>query len=474
MQYSHTTGAGIIINAHKKLFDFKLIHWHDKTRIPEMDLLVEFRTDSENNTSVVYIKSSKYQEFSQDSIIKERDFWKTQTDEELEKLEIAVFEGLVEQTYKKTDYAILNNIKPSISVDSFIEYHFENETNIINHANDLPTDGYEILDYRIVARFLMRTLDTLVYAEKRITKDTFSMYLQLYSKLQYYTTAYYKASQDTAKVFSEIFLVQQLYFASAKQKIINLNDDILQNEHKWRNLKSQINILNNRILNHQVKNVAETQSKIDDLSKQMKETNNFIAKLEQTKARIQKLMQLFIAQQKKEFIAKFEIKKAEIFKLIKDAINITITSLDNRIWQLGMQSEPIKNHFFKLQSSFSFCILAFIQQYIKTLDSSKLSDADRLLNIYITRYKERNTKKILLISNDEKMKFKLKIEILSLYKNFMVTSISKKMEYEILITNHKFDFIIMDMNIAENLADMVAFGKSKRLNKNAEFIVYDF
>lgn len=158
MQYSHTTGAGIIINAHKKLFDFKLIHWHDKTRIPEMDLLVEFRTDSENNTSVVYIKSSKYQEFSQDSIIKERDFWKTQTDEELEKLEIAVFEGLVEQTYKKTDYAILNNIKPSISVDSFIEYHFENETNIINHANDLPTDGYEILDYRIVARFLMRTL----------------------------------------------------------------------------------------------------------------------------------------------------------------------------------------------------------------------------------------------------------------------------------------------------------------------------
>ena len=49
VQYSHTTGIGIIINHHRKLFDFKLSNWQDKTRIPEIDLLVDFKLDEDNN-----------------------------------------------------------------------------------------------------------------------------------------------------------------------------------------------------------------------------------------------------------------------------------------------------------------------------------------------------------------------------------------------------------------------------------------
>ena len=162
VQYSHSTGIGIIINHHRKLFDFKLSKWQDKTRIPEIDLLVDFKLDEDTN-KVSFIVSSKYQNFTQDSVVKEKDFWNTNTDEELERVESGIFEDLVAKTVKETDYMAMNEIKPSITIEHFIEYHFVGENNIIDYALKLPVCGYELLDYRIITKFLMRTLDSLIY-----------------------------------------------------------------------------------------------------------------------------------------------------------------------------------------------------------------------------------------------------------------------------------------------------------------------
>ncbi|RDU65046.1 hypothetical protein [Helicobacter sp. MIT 14-3879] len=472
VQYSHATGIGIIINAHKKLFDFKVFNWHDKTRIPEINLLVEFRVDDENNNNVIYVRSSKYQEFDKDSIIRERDFWKTVTDEELEKLEQNVFEDLIAKTCKETDYLIVNNIKTSISIDKFIQYHFESETKIIKHSLKLPVDGYELLDYRIVTRFLTRTLDSLVYTEKRITKDTFSSYLQIYSKLQYLITPFYKSQQETKKVFNEVFLSQQLYFVSAKRKLVNVKDDLLKVDNKIRTLKSQIYHINIKLSAPQGKNEQEIRDKLDKINNQYKEMCETQIHLNKLKERIEKMLALFIQTYEKDFFIKFDKAREQIFEHIKNALNTVITSLDNKMWQLGMASEPIKNHFFKLQSSYPFCILAFIQQYIKTLDVNKLSDNDRLLNIYITRYKERNTKKVLIVSSKDRLKSHLKIQLLSMYKDFIVTSIDKKMEYEIVVTNQKFDYIIIDMELNNDPIEMVSFGKNNKYNKFSKFILY--
>lgn len=468
VQYSHATGIGIIINIHKKLFDFKLLNWHDKTRIPETNLLVEFRVDDESN-NVIYVKSSKYQEFDKDSIIKERDFWKTATDEELEKLEQNVFEELIAKTCKDTDYAILSSIKTSISIEKFIEYHFESETKIIKYALKLPTDGYELLDYRIVARFLTRTLDSLVYIEKRITKDTFSSYLQLYSKLQYFITPFYKAQQDSAKVFSEVFLSQQLYYVSAKRKLTTIKEDLLKANNRMRMLKSQI--YHTELKLPQDKN-NEIKDRLAKLRGQYEEVSQNVTHLNKLKEKIEAMLESFIKTYEKDFEAKFSKVRERIFEGIKNALNSTITSLDNKMWQFGMASDPIKNHYFKLQSNYSFCILAFIQQYIKTLDINKLSDNDRLLNIYITRYKDRNTKKVLIVSSSDMLKNNLKIKLLSIYKDFFVTSIDKKMEYEIVIRNQKFDFIIIDTGINNAPLELISFGKESKYNKNAKFILY--
>lgn len=472
VQYSHSTGIGIIINNHKKLFDFKLINWHDKTRIPEINLLVEFKCDDESN-SVISVKSSKYQEFNKDSIIKESDFWKTITDDELEKLELGVFEDLIAKVCEETDYVIINDIKPSITIENFIQYHFEVENRIIKYALKLPTNGYELLDYRILTRFLMRTLDSLIYTEKRITKDTFSAYLEIYSKLQYFVTPFYKTSQESSRIYNDVFLSQQLYFIAAKRKLINVKDDLLRVEGKLRAVRSQILSNEQKLSGSQNKQQNEVRTRLEKLQLQFKELSESKIHLTKLKEKIENLIGVFQERYEESFMTQFDKAKEQIFEQIKLALNTTITSLDNKMWNLGMASDPIKNHYFRLDANYSFCILAFVLQYVKMLDTSKLSDNDRILHSYIVRYKERNTKNVLIVSSNDKLKNKLKIKLFSLYKDFFITSIDKKMEYEIIIANQKFDFIIID-NELENVSpiEMVIFGRSKRHNKNAKFIIY--
>lgn len=473
VQYSHTTGVGTIINASKKLFDFKIASWHDNTKIPEINLLVEFKLEDENH-NVIDIRSSKYQEFGSDSIVKERDFWKTNTDEELEKLESDVFDELIAETCKKTDYSKLSVITTSISIDKFIQYYFENEVKIINSAYKLPIDGYEKLNYSIVNRFIKRTLDSLICVDRRITKDTFSMYLQILGKLQYFMTPFYLANQNTKKVFEEHFLPQQLYLNAANRKLINLKDDILKLESKKKNAKSEIHSIQIKLTSAGIKNVQILKERLSKLNYLYKECTEKIIMLTKIKDRVSKLIEIFKENYEKDFIARFDKTKEQIFEHIKNSLNITITSLDNKIWKLGMASEPVKNQFLKLQSSYAFCTLAFMQQYIKTLDSSKLNDNDRLLNIYINKYRERNTKKILILSNRNEFEMKLKFEILTQYKDFIVTKTSKKVEYLIIIANQKFDFVIVDNNMKEDKPiDMIMQGKNTKLNKNTTFVLID-
>lgn len=471
VQYSHTTGSGIIINNHKKLFDFKLINWHDKTRIPEINLLVEFKCD-DDNLSVISVKSSHYQEFGKDSIIKEADFWRTLSDDELEKLEFGVFEDLITKVCKETNYEILSDIKPSISIENFIEYHFEAENHIIQIALKLPTNGYELLDYRILTRFLMRTLDSLIYTEKRITKDTFSAYLEIYSKLQYFVTPFYKNSQNATKIY-EIFLSQQLYFTAAKRKLINVKDDLLRVENKLHTTKSQVFSNEQKLSGSNNKHQNEVRERLEKLKAQLKELNESKIHLTKLKEKLEGMIKAFKERYEANFAKQFDIVREKIFEQIKLALNTTITSLDNKMWDLGMKSDPIKNHYFKLDTNYSFCILAFVLQYIKMLDTTKLSDNDKILHSYITRYRERNTKNILIVSSDNKLKNKMKIKLFSAYKDFLITTTEKKMEYEIIIANQRFDFVIIDNELEDcNAIEMVIFGKSKKHNKNAKFIIY--
>lgn len=471
VQYSHTTGSGIIINNHKKLFDFKLINWHDKTRIPEINLLVEFKCD-DDNLSVISVKSSHYQEFGKDSIIKEADFWRTLSDDELEKLEFGVFEDLITKVCKETNYEILSDIKPSISIENFIEYHFEAENHIIQIALKLPTNGYELLDYRILTRFLMRTLDSLIYTEKRITKDTFSAYLEIYSKLQYFVTPFYKNSQNAEKIY-EIFLSQQLYFTAAKRKLINVKDDLLRVENKLHTTKSQVFSNEQKLSGSNNKHQNEVRERLEKLKAQLKELNESKIHLTKLKEKLEGMIKAFKERYEANFAKQFDVVREKIFEQIKLALNTTITSLDNKMWDLGMKSDPIKNHYFKLDTNYSFCILAFVLQYIKMLDTTKLSDNDKILHSYIARYRERNTKNILIVSSDDKLKNKMKIKLFSAYKDFLITTTEKKMEYEIIIANQRFDFVIIDNELEDcNAIEMVIFGKSKKHNKNAKFIIY--
>ena len=69
--------------------------------------------------------------------------------------------------------------------------------------------------------------------------------------------------------------------------------------------------------------------------------------------------------------------------------------------------------------------MAFILQYIKTLDTSKLNDANRLLYSYVVQYKAQY-QSIRIVSANDKINHKLRTELLALYKDFLITGYRQK------------------------------------------------
>lgn len=446
VQYSHDTHIGTIINSHKKLFDFRLHNWHDNSMIPEINLLVEFRLD-EDTAKVVDVKASKYQDF-EDGVIKESEFWHTDTDEELEKVEYSAFEDMVSETLKNTNYESLREILPSISIEKFIQYHFDNEEKIIQRAYDLSIDGYEKLDYRIAYPFIKRAIDILIFADRKINQTTFAVYLQLFSKLKYFTDDYYKVQQKTETVFNEKFSAQQLYYTAAMKRLAGLKEEIMRLEMSQNNLKSE--------------------ARLDEASKA-------IAKATALLARIKNLAERFIETNKDAFFEAFDKRKARIFENVIVALNVVVTAMDNKVWSLGMNSTPVRNYFFKLQASHAFCAIAFLENYIKRLDPSKLSDKDKLLYNYFNAYTKRNTRRILIVTDRPAIEVNLRLDIIESYKDFFVAILHKKMEYNITIINEKFDIIILDKVTLkdENLIEMILLGRTSKLNGGAKYILLD-
>ena len=58
-------------------------------------------------------------------------------------------------------------------------------------------------------------------------------------------------------------------------------------------------------------------------------------------------------------------------------------------------------------------------------------------------------------------------------KDFLITVIDKKMEYEITIANQTFDYVIIDNELeGANPIEMVLLGKGKKINKDTKCIIY--
>ena len=123
LRYSTQTKNGVVTNASKKIFELRGNSWHDPKMMPSVGMFVEFRCD-DNGYTIVDCRASSYQSFPEGGLVREIDFWRTNTDEELKAKEADAKANITKQIFAKTNYAKLNAIELSTTPQECIKDFF--------------------------------------------------------------------------------------------------------------------------------------------------------------------------------------------------------------------------------------------------------------------------------------------------------------------------------------------------------------
>ncbi len=349
LRYSNQTKNGVIINANKKIFELRGKNWHDQRMMPSTGMLVEFRLDDDGNI-VTSCKASKYQHFPEGGLLREIDFWRTNTDEELKSKESDAQGNIAKQIFEETDYYKLNSIELSTPIQDTIKNYFQAEFNALNSIEGMESEQNEPqtrINYIILKPYLSKAIDFLVFNDRHVTIDNFADDLQILKKLEYSYKQFQVNTNLTAdKIYQECFLDVQYHYKGVLRAIENFNEQKLSMQNKIRVGSMELRSI---------------QSKIDAkkgdpqaLEEKKKRTMNVIANAEadikvitETFERLKSLSENF----KKENLAKFESVFNKMYDLLvnktKDAMDVCATHIDNKLWKLGMASLAIKNVFFK-------------------------------------------------------------------------------------------------------------------------------
>ncbi|MCH5336912.1 MAG: hypothetical protein J1D99_05805, partial [Campylobacter sp.] len=122
--YMDSTGRGTVVNVSNMFFDFNLHSWNDKRNMPCTGMLVEFRCDGKNATTIY---PSRFQEFKEGDFITEKDFFKTASDDELEDLQQTRRGNYITELFRSTDYDTIKTIPLSFTIPQAIQQYFSAE-----------------------------------------------------------------------------------------------------------------------------------------------------------------------------------------------------------------------------------------------------------------------------------------------------------------------------------------------------------
>ena len=237
MRYSNQTKNGVIINANKKIFELRGKNWHDQRMMPSTGMLVEFRLDDDGNI-VTSCKASKYQHFPEGGLLREIDFWRTNTDEELKSKESDAQGNIAKQIFEETDYYKLNSIELSTPIQDTIKNYFQAEFNALNSIEGMESEQNEPqtrINYIILKPYLSKAIDFLVFNDRHVTIDNFADDLQILKKLEYSYKQFQVNTNLTAdKIYQECFLDVQYHYKGVLRAIENFNEQKLSMQNKIR------------------------------------------------------------------------------------------------------------------------------------------------------------------------------------------------------------------------------------------------
>lgn len=466
LRYSLATGIGVVTNQSKKIFELRKESWHDNRYLPTPGMLIEFRCNSSGY--IMAAKASAYQAFPEDSYVKEIDFWKTETDEELLYKEQEIKALITQKIFKGTNFFTIKEIPLNVGVEKSIEKYFFQELNAINlMTKEFQNVEEPLLDYLQIKRFLNKAIDYLVFTDKNITMDIFLERLQSLNKLSYsYNHFMQNIHANPQKIFEEYFLENQLYYKATMQAVLGLEERILQLNTRIKNNVIEIKNLHGRLEAKNSKDSKSLESKLKILKQNIAKADEEVKPLEECLKQLLAIVEKFKNKHSEHFEKAFKhFYLALIQKTIK-MLNICATDLDNFVWKLSMQSTPIHNTFFKQNITGSYCTMTFLWMYLQNLDKSKLNPTDKKAYESYLKYKKNYEKISLIYTNNVKLESFLKIKLMTESKFNAVIVAKTDADFFSHIHSTHFAYIYLDSSVLTPIDTLTT--EIKKSSKNSQ------
>lgn len=470
LRYSNQTRNGVIINVNKKIFELRLSNWHDRKMMPATGMLVEFRLD-ESGQNVADCHASAYQSFPEGGLLKETDFWRTDTDEELRSKESDARAEMAKTIFEETDYSKLSEIEISMSIQDTIKEYFREELNTIAsiesmmEGNDAPNTR---LNYLIIKPYLLKAVDFLVFNDRHITADDFADDMQLLKRLEFsYKQFQTNVNFSPDKIYQESFLDMQHHYKGVLKAIEGFNEQKLS-------LANRVRVASMEIRSAQSK-IEAKKGDINELEAKKQKAQNTIqvveTELNNVSATIDRLKGL-ADEFKKDNLTKFESVFKQMYESlvnkIKYAMDTCATLIDDKLWRLGSASVAIKNVFLKQNTTAPFCAMTFLGNQVRMLDKSKIKDNSYVLYQYYTRYVAKNAKYFLIFSSNQDFALELKVKIMATSKFYNVAIFHKETEYFGAVNKQLFECVYIDAEMTyPKPTSIIKTTKESKLNKDS-------
>ena len=469
MVYIEATGRGTVMDLRKTFFDFNSQSWHDKKSIPSVGILVEFSADATNR--ITSIKPSKFQEFKDGDFVTENDFWRTDSDQELENILQAKRAEYVTQVYRTTDFNTLDHIPLATTIPQAVNRYFKNEMMAVdslkNSMDTLEKKPPIILNYFIFKKFLIKALDTLIYMDTSINQSEFSDIKSTTTRLE----ASYTDMRDKQKnininrIFNEMFLSEQVYYQALATAIDAQKNRMKTTQYQVRSARMEINFEQQKPRPDKEK-ITAREEKIVKLNEEVTQFSKNIERLEKARAD-------FYKHHLEAFERAFKITRERLFQKMGASLDVCATLMDAKIYNTASKASGLRNGYFgKENICNSFCALSFAELYLSRLDKYQLNETDQRLYSYVQNVIKQHRKKFLIVSGDSELITDLKIKIFEMGEYYAVKTAMKETNYQQLMRDESFDLVYIDQNTAwESPADIIFKGKNLDRYEKAKFKV---
>lgn len=464
--YNQKTGIGVITNQHKKNFEFRKNAWHDFNKIPTKGMFVNIRVDEFGK--VLDCRESIFNSLKKDYKLLESDFWNTEDDFELLELIEAKKEWLITKNLNSLEPK--KPIEPTKSIDECFDLFFNDDILLVYKYQELLlSENKQKLDYFRLKRFIQKAKTHLLATDSTINPELFSEIEQELRMLeQSYIKILKRLNIENKDAFNEIFLPYQIEYLRYQRKLQLDKERLFQ-------ITTNIKKLNNYVAIHKPTTEAEKE-KFEKIKSHLEGILKEKEKLEYETEILKKQIAHFESKYFNEFVTiyNFEREQKRLFDYIQEIADILAYRLDTLIWEKAVNSESIKNSFYKNKNEGAFCTITFLRYYLKSLNKNNLSQNDDFLNNYLKKYEKEFCFYTLLVSENSELIERLKVVLLETDKNILVFPFLKALEalHWLKVINNSVDLIIIDSSMKTVSAiEFIRGYFDLKKKKNSKFLI---